>query len=590
MNQGPGVPAGGEDLADRLAARLGVEVKVSGPDLVVEVPRERWVEVARTLRDDPAVDARFFSFLTAVDGKESMTLVVYLRSLSGKLSVAMKTALPREAPEVDSLCGVWPGANWHEREAWDMFGIRFLGHPDHRRILLWEGYPGHPLRKDFADPRPPRERVGPGDRPALLAPWSSTAAAGGPPPAPDAPFPAVGAPPTAGLAAGTGTGGNGSRPASEDEGAVAGVGEAEPEVLEVNMGPQHPSTHGVLRVAARFDGEVVRSVDPVIGYLHRCFEKICEGWNYAQIVPFCDRNDYLGAITNEWAYCRAAEALLGIEVPERAEYLRVITAELQRICSHLIWFGTFSLDMGATTPFIYAFREREMLYDLFESLSGARLLYGYLRLGGVRNDVPPGWFEEVERYLRVQEEKLKEYYDLLIGNAIFLSRTKGIGAISAEDATAYGISGPMLRACGVNWDLRRDEPYSMYPRLDFEIPLGEVGDLYDRCIVRMREIEESIRIVRQAMASIPEGDVVGKVPRALKPPAGAEAYGRVEGPRGEVGCYLVSDGSPKPWRIKWRAPCFSNLQPLDLMARGYKVADLVAIVGSTDIVLGEVDR
>ena len=577
MNQGHGVPAGREELADRLAARLGVEVKVSGSDLVVEVPRERWVEVARALRDDPDVDARFFSFLTAVDGRDSMTLVAYLRSLSGKLSLAMRTSLHREAPEVASLCGVWPGANWHERETWDMFGIRFQGHPDHRRILLWEGYPGHPLRKDFVDPRPERERVGPGDRPVLLAPWSSTAAAGGP-----APSPSSGAPCEA-------AGGNGSRPASQEE-AVPGAGEEEPEILEVNMGPQHPSTHGVLRVAVRFDGEVVRSVDPVIGYLHRCFEKICEGWNYAQIVPFCDRNDYLGAITNEWAYCRAAEALLGIEVPERAEYLRVITAELQRICSHLLWFGTFSLDLGATTPFIYAFREREMLYDLFESLCGARLLYGYLRLGGVRNDVPPGWFEEVERYLRVQEEKLKEYYDLLIGNAIFLSRTRGIGAIPAEDAVAYGVSGPMLRACGVNWDLRRDEPYSVYPRFDFEVPLGETGDLYDRCIVRMREIEESIRIVRQAIASIPEGDVVGKVPRALRPPAGAEAYGRVEGPRGEVGCYLVSDGSPKPWRLKWRAPCFSNLQPLDLMARGYKVADLVAIVGSTDIVLGEVDR
>jgi NADH:ubiquinone oxidoreductase subunit D/NADH:ubiquinone oxidoreductase subunit C len=554
---GRGAPEA-EGLARELAARLGIEVKVSGPDLVAEVPRERWSEVARFLRDDPAVQARFFSFLTAVDHLDSLSLVAYLRSLSRRLSLAIKTSLPREAPEVASLCGIWPGANWHEREAWDMFGIRFAGHPDHRRILLWEGYPGHPLRKDFADPRPERERVGGEDRPRLLAPWSAVAAAGGPPSW--APEPA------------------------------ASAGEAEPEILEVNMGPQHPSTHGVLRVAVSLDGEIVRHVDPVIGYLHRCFEKICEGWNYAQIVPFCDRNDYLGAITNEWAYCQAAEALLGIEVPERAEYLRVITAELQRISSHLLWFGTFSLDMGATTPFIYAFREREMVYDLFESLCGARLLYGYLRLGGVRNDVPSGWFEEVERYLRVQEEKLKEYYDLLIHNPIFLSRTKGIGGLSAEDAIAYGVSGPMLRASGIKWDLRRDEPYSVYPRLEFEIPVGEVGDLFDRCLVRMREIEESIRIIRQAISQIPEGEVVGEVPRPLRPPAEAEAYGRVEGPRGEVGCYLVSDGSPRPWRLKWRGPCFSNLQPLDLMVRGYKVADLVALVGSIDIVLGEVDR
>jgi len=547
----PGVTTAGNS-AQLLSQKTGCPVTAGAfGDLILEVPAVRWVEAARLVREDPAVDAAFFSYLTAVDTPPEFTVVAYLRSLRQHLSVVLKTRVPRDNAVLPSLWGVWAGANWHEREAWDLFGISFQDHPDLRRILLWEGYEGHPLRKDFMDPRPPREPVTRGGRPTWLAPGGDTFAD------------------------------RLMREAGEEGGA---------EELVVNVGPQHPSTHGVLRVVTRFDGEVVSQVDPVIGYLHRNFEKICENWNYAQIVPFCDRNDYLAAITNEWAYCRSAEQLLGIEVPERAEYLRVITAELQRVCSHLLWFGTFSLDLGATTPFIYTFREREMLYDLFESLCGGRLLYGYLRLGGVRNDVPAGWFEEVERYLRVQEEKLKEYYALLIDNAIFRSRTIGVGAISAADAAAYGVSGPMLRACGVKWDLRTDEPYSVYPRFRFGIPLGENGDLYDRCLVRMREIEESIKIVRQAISTIPEGEVVGKVPRALKPPAGAESYGRVEGPRGEVGAYLVSDGSNKPWRIKWRAPCFSNLQPLNLMARGFKVADLVAIVGSTDIILGEVDR
>ncbi len=568
-----------EELVSSLKDKLGLEVSLEGDagrgqaDVALEVPRERWLEVARTLRSDPDIEAAFHSFLTAADGPDAFSLRAYLRSLSKRVSLAMRTRVPKEQAEVDSLVPVWPGANWQERETWDMFGIRFRGHPDLRRLLLWEGYQGHPLRKDFVDPRPPRERVERGGKPTWLAPT-------------DPEFPAAWK--VAGVTSAAGEPPEGEPGPGNPDGGEPRAGESEE--LLVNVGPQHPSTHGVLRVVTRFDGEVVTHVDPVIGYLHRNFEKVCESWNYPQIVPFCDRNDYLAAITNEWAYCRAAEQLLGIEVPERAEYLRVITAELQRICSHLLWFGTFSLDVGATTPFIYAFREREMLYDLFEKLCGARLLYGYLRLGGVRNDVPPRWFVEVDQYLRVQEERLKEYYALLIDNAIFISRTRGIGGISAADAIAYGVSGPMLRACGVSWDLRKDEPYSVYPRFRFAIPLGEQGDLYDRCLVRMREIEESIKIVRQAISTIPEGDVVGKVPRALRPPAGMEVYGRVEGPRGEVGAYLVSDGSSKPWRIKWRSPCLSNLQPLDLMVRGFKVADMVAIVGSTDIILGEVDR
>lgn len=378
--------------------------------------------------------------------------------------------------------------------------------------------------------------------------------------------------------------------------------------LLINMGPQHPSTHGVLRILIKLDGENVTYAEPDIGYLHRCFEKLSEAKTYPQVIPFTDRTDYLAAILNEWIFCMGVEKLQGVQVPERAEYIRVIMGELQRITSHLLWFGAFALDLGAVTPFLYAWREREKIYSIFERITGGRMLYNYLRVGGVRNDILPEWIgspddvgmpghpddkseKTIHGFLNYLENyALPEYETLVTNNRIIQWRTQSIAPLSAKDAIAFGATGPVLRGSGVKWDLRKNEPYSIYDRFDFDIPVGkENGDVYDRYMVRMNEIPQSIKIVRQALAQMPEGEVLGKVPRVIKPPAG-EIYARVEGAKGELGAYIISDGSPNPYRVKWRSPCFVHLQLIPHLAPGFKIADLVAIIGSIDIVLGEVDR
>ncbi|HEX6972046.1 MAG TPA: NADH-quinone oxidoreductase subunit D, partial [Limnochordia bacterium] len=294
------------------------------------------------------------------------------------------------------------------------------------------------------------------------------------------------------------------------------------------------------------------------------------------------------AITSEWALVLAAERLLEVEVPERAEYIRVLMAELQRIASHLIWFGAFSLDVGATTAFLYAWRERERLLDIFESVTGARMLYNYFRIGGVRNDLTPEFEQRVLKFLDDVEDRLHEYHQLVTGNRIFETRTKGIGILSAEDAIRWGASGPVLRGSGVAYDIRKAQPYSVYDRFEFDIPVGKTGDCYDRYLVRLLEMRESARIVRQALAGLPEGDFLGKTPRRLK--LNGDTYARVESPRGEVGCYLVGDGTDQAYRCKWRSPCFTHLMLLGPLGRGAMMADMVAIIGSLDIVMGEVDR
>lgn len=361
-------------------------------------------------------------------------------------------------------------------------------------------------------------------------------------------------------------------------------------LMTINMGPQHPSTHGVLRLVVTLDGEIVVKVVPDIGFLHRNFEKIVEAWSYPGIVPFADRNDYLAAITNEIAVCLAVEKLADIEVPPRATYLRVLFSELQRIISHVLFYGTFGMDLGAFTPFMYAFREREMGYTLMEKATGSRMLYAYNRLGGLRNDVRDEWFVELEHFLDYMERQAwPEYMGLLIENEIYIQRTKGVGRLSAEQAIAWGASGPMLRGAGVPWDLRKTQPYLVYDRFEFEVPVGHSGDTYDMAMVRMLEIKQSIRIIRQVLRALPDGPVLAKVRPNLRPRAG-DYYSRVESPRGEVGVYLVSDGSGKPYRLKWRAPSFCHLQLVPLMSEGSKVADLIAAVGCLDIVMGECDR
>ncbi len=359
----------------------------------------------------------------------------------------------------------------------------------------------------------------------------------------------------------------------------------------LNMGPQHPSTHGVLRVVLRLDGEKVTGAVPDLGYLHRGVEKLAENRTYPQFIILTDRDDYLCAMLNNWAYCLTVEKLMKVEIPERAQYLRVIAGELNRIASHLLFIGTFGIDIGAFTPFLYAFgREREMILDLFEQLCGARITYNYVRIGGVSNDVPEGWIEKAKKFVAHMKTCLKEYDDLLSYNPIFMDRTKGIGVLSKDKAIAYGVTGPNLRASGVNLDLRKSAPYGIYAKFQFDAAVRTNGDCWDRYMVRRDEIEQSCRILEQALEGFPAGEILGKVPKAnLRPPAG-EAYGQLEGARGILGVYLVSDGGLSPYRLHLRAPSYINLATLQEILVGWKVADVIAILGSIDIVLGEVDR
>jgi NADH-quinone oxidoreductase subunit D len=361
------------------------------------------------------------------------------------------------------------------------------------------------------------------------------------------------------------------------------------EEMEINMGPQHPSTHGVLRLKLALDGEQITDMRPVIGYLHRGVEKLCEHRTYSMIEPLTDRLDYVAAISENLGYCGAVERLLNVEVPPRAQYIRVILAELQRIASHLLWLGTHALDLGAMTVFFYTFREREELLDLFEGFCGARLTYNSMRIGGLYEDLPPGWVDRARHFLKIFPSRMKEYEDLLSVNRIFLGRTRGVGVLSAEDAVALGVSGPPLRASGVDYDVRKAQPYSSYDKFEFEVPLGTNGDTYDRYLVRMEEMRQSLRIVGQALDGLPEGPVRAKVAKYIKPPAG-EVYHVVESPRGVQGFYIIATTGEIPYRVRFRAPSFVNLQALPLMCRGGLVADVVAVIGSIDIVLGDCDR
>jgi len=364
------------------------------------------------------------------------------------------------------------------------------------------------------------------------------------------------------------------------------------EELVINMGPQHPSTHGVLRLVVTLDGELVVECVPHIGYLHSSLEKICENRTYVQIVPFTDRFDYLASLCNNLCYVQAVEQLMGIEVPRRCEYIRVLMAEIQRITSHLVWLGTFGLDLGAITVFLYCFREREVLLDLLESASGQRLLYNYMRIGGLRNDLPPGFAEKLRDFLAYFPGRIDEYDQLFTNNRIFRARTTGIGLLTRDDAIAYAVTGPTARGSDVKVDLRRDDAYSVYPELEFDVPTATDGDCLARYLLRVEEMRQSVRICLQCLDAL-EGmqgeSYSAKVPKTIRPPEG-EVYVRTESPRGELGCYLVSDGSPQPIRMHWRAPSFANLQALPIMVRGGLVADIVAVLGSIDIVLGDVDR
>jgi NADH-quinone oxidoreductase subunit C/D len=548
---------------------------------------DRLVDVATFLRDE--LDYTYLALVSGADYPEPTAQfparfeAIYhlFRSEGGVLTLHVHA--DRDAPSVPSVVSIWPAASVHERETWDLMGIHFDGHPDLRRILLWEGYEGHPLRKDwhevyYEEDKKPFSNRHPEGRPVQAEERAPLGRNLRYPPdwSPEGWEPQAEMKVYAPLD--VHTGGNGrSMPTDQ---------------VVVNMGPQHPSTHGVLRMVARLDGETIQQLEPVLGYLHRCHEKIGERNTWLANMPFTDRLDYVCSMSNNFGYAVAVEKLLGVEVPERAEYIRVIMAELTRILNHFVSIGFFTNDIGVYLTFmLYALEERELIIDLFEMASGSRMMCNYFRFGGVARDLPEGWLSVAKElvYERIPR-RLDEFVKLCLENEIFRARTIGVSALPAEKAVAYGCTGPLLRASGVPYDVRRAEPYSIYDQLDWDVAVAYNGDIYDRFVVRFEEIRQSLRILRQALERLPEGPIqAGRVQATGKVPAG-EAYGRVESPKGELGFYVVSDGTANPYRYRIRTPSFANLGVLGELCRGHLVADVVAILASIDITLGEVDR
>lgn len=465
---------------------------------------------------------------------------------------------------VPTLWALWPGAGPLEREVFDLFGVRFDGHPDLKRIVLRDDFVGHPLRKGYEmDPAGVSQQQ---VDEAITSHGDELSPDYGP-----SEFAEALTAPLEGV---------------ELDGEHA-LGSQR---LVLSMGPQHPSTHGVLHVWLALDGEIVTQAQPTHGYLHRCIEKLCENRSYKACIPLMDRSDYVSGFHTEHAYMLALEELLGLEVTPKAEYIRVLMNELVRITSHHTWFAACGLDIGALTPFLYAFKDREILLDFMERITGARMMFNYLRPGGVKDDLPAGIGAEMVAYLKTFQASCDEYEALLTNNEIFRVRTRGMGPISPETVLAYGVTGPMARASGVDVDLRRDEPYSAYGELGVNVPVTYSGDTFDRYVVRIEEMRESARIAIRAIEGMPEGAHVSDgVPRVIKPPAGA-SYRHVESPRGELGVFLVSDGGPQPWRLKIRSGAFSNLHVSPDVLKGCRIGDVVAVLGSVDVVMGEIDR
>jgi NADH:ubiquinone oxidoreductase subunit D/NADH:ubiquinone oxidoreductase subunit C len=558
------------------------------------IDADQLVDVATFLRDE--IGYAYLSCVTGLDYPEATNgfsaryEVAYnlYRSQGGPLTLHVHA--DRDDPVVPSLVEVWPSASFQEREAWDLMGIRFEGHPDLRRILLWEGFEGHPLRKDWhepyyeADQKPFRSRFPKGDpvwaeertdlERNLRYPegWMNDGILEVP---------------------------EGWESEAEDavylpleQVAAASEEELRTDRVVLNIGPQHPSTHGVLRMVGCLDGETVCELEPVLGYLHRNHEKIGERNLWLGNMPYTGRLDYITSMYNNFGYAIAVEKLMDVEVPERAEYIRVIMGELTRVMNHLVSVGFLCNDLGIYfTGMLYALEEREFIIDLFEMASGSRMMCNYFRFGGVVKDLPDGFIPMArelvfERFPR----RVDEMETFVLDNEVFRGRTVGIGVLPPEAAVAYGCTGPLLRGSGVPYDVRRAEPYSIYDEFDWDVVAYNNGDVYDRVLVRFGEIRESLRILRQALDRLPDGPIQGgRVRPNTRVPEG-EAYGRVEHPKGELGYYVVSDGGANPYRYHIRTPSFVNLGVLGELCRGTKIADVMAILGSIDITLGEVDR
>ena len=598
---------------------------VSCGDTIVWVDAERVVEVLSWLKETPGQEYDYLTDLTAVeyrDRERPLEVVYQLRSLARRADLRVKCELPKDRPlEIASATPLWQAANWLEREAYDMFGVTFRGHPDLRRILMWETYAeGHPLRKDF----PLRGRFSRAEqvRQALTTDLAghysasvlSVAEAQRALPR-DMHERLVAAQAQA----------SGRRTIEVELPSGAGAqavpvavaeapGELGSEHMLLNVGPQHPATHGVLRLVVELDGETVVRVVPHIGYLHSGFEKLGEYRHYNQIIPLTDRTDYLSPMANNVCLARAAEKLMGIDITERCRVLRVIACEMSRINSHLVWLGTTAIDLGAFTIFLWAFQQIERVYNLQEMWTGARLTTSLTRVGGMLADVPEGFVTGLRQFTSTFPKTLAEIDRMLTRNAIWIGRTQNVGTLTAHDAINYSCSGAMLRASGVSYDVRKDRPYLGYETYDFDVPVGEHGDIYDRYLCRLAECHESNRILIQALDRLPDGPInvddhrvilpskrramsdmeamihhFKQIMEGVKAPIG-EAYFGVENPKGELGYYFVSDGTAKPVRWRIRPPSFLNLAVLPKLAEGHLLSDLIAINASVDIVMGEIDR
>ena len=570
------------DLAARFPGVVTAETRAGFSGFIVE--KDSLLEVATALRDEMG-----FDLLTAVTGvdyfpENKMEVVYHAYRTTGGPGVVFKVQVPRVDPvEVPSLIHLWPGVDFQEREAWDLMGIKFSGHPDLRRILMWEGFEGHPLRKDWKegfyeeDTKPFKSRWPDGQfymaedknpfKDNLTFPQNFD---------PEKWIPEGDALLYGALARYT---------VKNEDGLST-------DRIVINMGPHHPSTHGVFRAAMTLDGETIVGLKPVLGYLHRNHDKIGERNTYLQNMPYTDRLDYFNSMTNNFGYAIAVEKLMKIPVAERAEYIRVIVSELTRVQNHLVFIGTLLNDLGAMyTPSLYAFEERELILDIFEAISGARMMCNYFRFGGVVRDIPDDVMQKIkDLVLERLPAKTDEMDRFLTENEVLVSRMKGVMMINAEDAVRYSITGPVLRAAGVPYDIRRADPYGIYDRFEFDVAVRPNGDLMDNYLIRIDEIRQSLRILGQAIKQIPAGPINSQKPQyQVRVPAG-ESYGRIESPKGELGYYLVSNGKPNPWRYHVRPASFVNLTSLEKICVGNKIADFVAFLAMFDIVMGECDR
>lgn len=513
------------------------------------VPDAKWHTVAETLKK---AGYDWLACVVGEDWGDALGCTYYIKSTSDYSMVSVKvTTTDRENPMLHSVYDVWEIARLEEREVYDFYGIKFINHPDMRRLYLRNDWVGFPLRKDYDE--------NPEINPIRLYHEKT------------------------------------------DDTTVTYVEDAEgnvtektatifsPEEFVVNIGPQHPATHGVLRFRTSLDGEEVKKIDLYCGYIHRGVEKLCEKLTYPQTIHFYDRMDYFSALPNEHCVCACIEKALGIEVPRRAQVIRVMVDELSRIASHLLFFGTYCMDLGATTALFYGMRERETILDILEATTGARMSFNYNTIGGVRADLYPTFQEKVKEFLAIMPERLKEYHQLVTGNIIFQNRLKGVGVLSKEDAVDYGVAGPSGRASGWACDLRKTNPYSIYSELDFEQVVLDGSDSFDRYLVRLKEIEQSCKILEQLVDNIPEGDYCAKVPKIIKLPEG-HWYQEVEACRGIFGVYIDSKGEKSPYRMKVNGTCLRLAGVVDHLTRGEKIADLITIGGSLDYVVPEIDR